>query len=102
MARWRSTLISTICAHIYTENESEIQSFELEAPNNDAQEQEQTPVKERTSKSVNKKCSKKSKKDVTETWKPLVNIENKTTNESDRPRRCKKAKKELLNDYFYY
>ena len=27
-----------------TENEPEIQSFELEASNNDAQEQEQTPV----------------------------------------------------------
>ena len=63
---------------MFTENEPEIQSFELEEPNNDAQEQEQTPIKKRTSKSVNKKCIKKSKKEVTETRKPLVNNGNKT------------------------
>ena len=59
-----------------TENEPEIQSFELEAPNNDTQERQQTPVKKHTSKSVNKKYSKKSKTEVTETRKTLVvNIE---------------------------
>ena len=39
------------------------------------------------------KCSKKSKKEITETRKPLINIENKTNNESDRPRRCIRQRK---------